>query len=205
MAKELTANIVWHDTTINKADRQKRLGHKSCVVWFTGLSGAGKSTLANAVEHKLYQRGVASYVLDGDNIRHGLNRGLGFGPEDRKENIRRIGEVAKLFVDAGIITLTAFISPFREDRELARSLVEEGEFVEVYVKCPLEECERRDPKGLYQKARKGEIGQFTGISSPYEEPVAPELVIESAELSVEQSAEMVLTYLADKGIIPSHR
>lgn len=205
MAKELTANIVWHDTTINKADRQKRLGHKSCVVWFTGLSGAGKSTLANAVEHKLYQRGVASYVLDGDNIRHGLNRGLGFGPEDRKENIRRIGEVAKLFVDAGIITLTAFISPFREDRELARSLVEEGEFVEVYVKCPLEECERRDPKGLYQKARKGEIGQFTGISSPYEEPVAPELVIESAELSVEQSAEMVLTYLEDKGIIPSHR
>ncbi|WP_421617704.1 adenylyl-sulfate kinase [Brevibacillus sp. TJ4] len=202
MANELTENIVWHHTTISKTDRQQRLGHKSCVVWFTGLSGAGKSTLANAVEQKLHQRGIHSYVLDGDNIRHGLNRGLGFDPEDRKENIRRIGEVAKLFVDAGVITLTAFISPFREDRELARSLVEAGEFVEVYVKCPLEECERRDPKGLYRKARSGEIGDFTGISSPYEEPVAPELVIESAEQSVEQSAEIILSYLQERGIIP---
>lgn len=202
MANESTVNIVWHQTTISKEDRQQRLGHKSCVVWFTGLSGAGKSTLANAVEQKLHQRGIHSYVLDGDNIRHGLNRGLGFGQEDRKENIRRIGEVAKLFVDAGVITLTAFISPFREDRELARSLVDAGEFVEVYVKCPLEECERRDPKGLYRRARKGEIGNFTGISSPYEEPVAPELVIGSAEQSVEQSAEIILAYLQERGIIP---
>lgn len=201
MAREMTANIVWHATTVSKQDRQKRAGHKSCVLWFTGLSGAGKSTLANAVDYELHQRGLASYVLDGDNIRHGLNRGLGFGPEDRKENIRRIGEVAKLFVDAGVITLTAFISPYREDRELARGLVEEGEFVEVYVKCPLAECERRDPKGLYQKARSGEIGQFTGISSPYEEPVAPELVIDSAELSVEESVGTILSYLEEKGIL----
>ncbi len=201
MSRELTANIVWHAATVNKEERQKRAGHKSCVIWFTGLSGAGKSTLANAVEYELHQRGLASYVLDGDNIRHGLNRGLGFGAEDRKENIRRIGEVAKLFVDAGVITLTAFISPFQEDRDLARSLVEDGEFVEVYVKCPLEECERRDVKGMYQKARAGEIGQFTGISSPYEEPASPELVIESGELSVEESVQVVIDYLRQKGII----
>ncbi|RNB80572.1 adenylyl-sulfate kinase [Brevibacillus nitrificans] len=201
MSREGTANIVWHPTTVTKEDRQKRAGHKSCVIWFTGLSGAGKSTLANAVEHELHQRGLASYVLDGDNIRHGLNRGLGFSAEDRKENIRRIGEVAKLFVDAGVITLTAFISPYLEDRALARSLVAEGEFIEVYVKCSLEECERRDVKGLYEKARKGEIGQFTGISSPYEEPIAPELVIESGTLSVEQSVATVIDYLHQRGII----
>lgn len=201
MTRETTANLVWHSTTVTKEDRQERAGHKSCVIWFTGLSGAGKSTLANAVEHELHQRGLASYVLDGDNIRLGLNRGLGFGAEDRKENIRRIGEVAKLFVDAGVITLTAFISPFQEDRELARSLVADGEFVEVYVKCSLEECERRDVKGLYQKARAGEIGQFTGISSPYEEPVQPELVIESGELSVEESVHTVLDYMKARGII----
>jgi adenylylsulfate kinase len=201
MTREATANIVWHPTTVTKEDRQRRAGHKSCVLWFTGLSGAGKSTLANAVEHELHQRGLASYVLDGDNIRHGLNRGLGFGAEDRKENIRRIGEVAKLFVDAGVITLTAFISPYREDRELARGLLEEGEFVEVYVKCSLEECERRDVKGLYQKARNGEIGQFTGISSPYEEPEAPELVIESGELSVEASVATIVSYLESRGIL----
>lgn len=201
MSREGTANIVWHPTTVTKEDRQKRAGHKSCVIWFTGLSGAGKSTLANAVEHELHQRRLASYVLDGDNIRHGLNRGLGFSAEDRKENIRRIGEVAKLFVDAGVITLTAFISPYLEDRALARSLVAEGEFIEVYVKCSLEECERRDVKGLYVKARKGEIGQFTGISSPYEEPIAPELVIESGTLSVEQSVATVIDYLHQRGII----
>lgn len=195
MSREGTANIVWHPTTVTKEDRQKRAGHKSCVLWFTGLSGAGKSTLANAVEHELHQRGLASYVLDGDNIRHGLNRGLGFGAEDRQENIRRIGEVAKLFVDAGVITLTAFISPYREDRELARNLVEAGEFIEVYVKCSLDECERRDVKGLYQKARSGEIGQFTGISSPYEEPLQAELVIESDKQTIEESVQIVLTYL----------
>lgn len=201
MSREGTANIVWHPTTVTKQDRQKRAGHKSCVLWFTGLSGAGKSTLANAVEHELHQRGLASYVLDGDNIRHGLNRGLGFGAEDRRENIRRIGEVAKLFVDAGVITLTAFISPYREDRELARNLVEAGEFIEVYVKCLLEECERRDVKGLYEKARSGEIGQFTGISAPYEEPVQAELVIESDKQTIEEAVQIVLTYLEKHKIL----
>lgn len=201
MMSEATANIVWHQAAITKQDRQTRAGHKSCVLWFTGLSGAGKSTLANAVDHELHRRGLASYVLDGDNIRHGLNRGLGFGPDDRKENIRRIGEVAKLFVDAGVIALTAFISPYREDRELARGLLEADEFVEIYVKCPLVECERRDPKGLYQKARNGEIGHFTGITSPYEEPQDPELVIESRELTVEASVEIILVYLEQRGII----
>ncbi|GEC92235.1 adenylyl-sulfate kinase [Brevibacillus brevis] len=201
MSREGTANIVWHPTTVNKQDRQKRAGHKSCVLWFTGLSGAGKSTLANAVEHELHQRGLASYVLDGDNIRHGLNHGLGFGAEDRRENIRRISEVAKLFVDAGVITLTAFISPYREDRELARNLVEAGEFIEVYVKCSLEECERRDVKGLYQKARSGEIDQFTGISAPYEEPVQAELVIESDKQTIEEAVQIVLTYLEEHQIL----
>ncbi|NRS19285.1 adenylyl-sulfate kinase [Brevibacillus sp. HB1.4B] len=201
MSREGTANIVWHPTTVTKQDRQKRAGHKSCVLWFTGLSGSGKSTLANAVEHELHQRGLASYVLDGDNIRHGLNRGLGFGAEDRRENIRRIGEVAKLFVDAGLITLTAFISPYREDRELARNLVEAGEFIEVYVKCSLDECERRDVKGLYQKARSGEIGQFTGISAPYEEPVQVELVIESDKQTIKESVQSVLTYLEEQQIL----
>ncbi|EJL28135.1 adenylyl-sulfate kinase [Brevibacillus sp. BC25] len=201
MSREGTVNIVWHPTTVTKQDRQKRAGHKSCVLWFTGLSGAGKSTLANAVEHELHQRGLASYVLDGDNIRHGLNRGLGFGAEDRQENIRRIGEVAKLFVDAGVITLTAFISPYREDRELARNLVEAGEFIEVYVKCSLDECERRDVKGLYQKARNGEIGQFTGISAPYEAPLQAELVIESDKQTIEESVLIVLTYLEEHKIL----
>ncbi|MFF0827854.1 adenylyl-sulfate kinase [Brevibacillus sp. NPDC003359] len=201
MSREGSANIVWHPATVTKQDRQKRAGHKSCVLWFTGLSGAGKSTLANAVEHELHQRGLASYILDGDNIRHGLNRGLGFGAEDRRENIRRIGEVAKLFVDAGVITLTAFISPYREDRELARRLVEAGEFVEVYVKCSLDECERRDVKGLYQKARSGEIGQFTGISAPYEEPVQAELVIESDKQTIEEAVQIVLTYLEKHNIL----
>lgn len=201
MSREGTANIVWHPTTVTKQDRQKRAGHKSCVLWFTGLSGAGKSTLANAVEHELHQRGLASYVLDGDNIRHGLNRGLGFGAEDRRENIRRIGEVAKLFIDAGVITLTAFISPYREDRELARNLVEAGEFIEVYVKCPLEECERLDVKGLYHKARSGEIGQFTGISAPYEEPEQAEIVIESDKQTIEDAVRTVLTYLEEQKVL----
>lgn len=206
MSRETTsAHVVWHPTTVTKADRQRQNGHKSCILWFTGLSGAGKSTLANAVEQQLHERGLKSYVLDGDNIRHGLNRGLGFGPADRKENIRRIAEVAKLFVDAGVIVLTAFISPFREDRELARGLVEPDEFVEIYVKCPLEECERRDPKGLYRKARSGEIAEFTGITSPYEEPLAPELVVESGTQSVEESVRIVLRYLEERGIIPASR
>ncbi|MFY0542640.1 adenylyl-sulfate kinase [Brevibacillus sp. H7] len=200
MSKQTTAHIVWHQTTIKKEERHRLHGHKSCVLWFTGLSGSGKSTLANAVDKRLYELGLHSYVLDGDNIRHGLNKGLGFSAEDRRENIRRIAEVAKLFVDAGVITLTAFISPYREDRGLARGLLEPGEFVEIYVRCPLEECERRDPKGLYQKARKGEIPEFTGISSPYEEPVAPEIVIDSAVMTVEEAADHVIHFLLDRGI-----
>jgi adenylylsulfate kinase len=201
MSNTTATNIVWHATAITKQQRQQLNGHKSCVLWFTGLSGSGKSTLANAVEQRLHQLGLRSYILDGDNIRHGLNRGLGFSAEDRKENIRRIAEVAKLFVDAGVIALTAFISPFREDRDLARGLLEEGEFVEIYVKCPLEECERRDPKGLYKKAREGQIPEFTGISSPYEEPLAPELVIDSSELSVEESVDIVIQYLKEQSIL----
>ncbi|WP_078552978.1 adenylyl-sulfate kinase [Bacillus alkalicellulosilyticus] len=201
MANQINENIVWHDTTISKQDRQKKNNHKSCILWFTGLSGAGKSTLANAVEKKLYENHIHSYVLDGDNVRHGLNKGLGFSDEDRKENIRRIGEVAKLFIDAGVITCTAFISPFREDRDKVREIVEEGEFIEVYVKCSLETCEQRDPKGLYKKARAGEIPEFTGISSPYEEPNAPELIVETDKLSIEEAADQVLLYLQAKAII----
>lgn len=188
-------NIVWHESKIKKEDRQRLNGHKSCILWFTGLSGSGKSTLANEVEKELHQMGIRSYVLDGDNIRHGLNNNLGFSPEDRKENIRRIGEVSKLFVDAGLFTLTAFISPYREDREMVRQLVGPNEFVEIYVKCALEECERRDPKGLYEKARKGEIKEFTGISAPYEAPLRPELIIESDKLTIEQSVHKVIDFL----------
>ncbi len=192
-------NLVWHASSITKEARQSLNGHKSGVIWLTGLSGSGKSTLANALQERLYELGARSYVLDGDNIRHGLNRDLGFSPADRTENIRRIGEVAKLFVDAGMIVMTAFISPFREDRELARGLVEKDEFIEVYVKCPLEECERRDPKGLYARARKGEIADFTGISSPYEEPLAPEIVIETYRQSLAESVERIVRYLRERG------
>jgi adenylylsulfate kinase len=194
-------NIVWHNTTIDKSQRRQLKGHQSGILWLTGLSGSGKSTLANALEQKLHTIGVHSYVLDGDNVRHGLNRNLGFSPEDRKENIRRIGEVGKLFIDAGVLTVTAFISPFREDRELARSLVENGEFIEIYVKCPIDECEKRDPKGLYQKAREGKILEFTGISSPYEEPDRPEIVIESDKQSVDQSVNIIIDYLKSRAII----
>ncbi|WP_088102408.1 adenylyl-sulfate kinase [Halalkalibacter urbisdiaboli] len=194
-------NIVWHETTVKKEERQARNKHKSCILWFTGLSGAGKSTLANALEYTLFNRGLQSYVLDGDNVRHGLNKGLGFSDEDRKENIRRIGEVAKLFVDAGTIVCTAFISPFKEDRDRVRELVEEGEFIEVYVRCSLEACESRDPKGLYKKARAGEIPSFTGISSPYEEPENPELIIDSDKLSIEESVEKIIQYLVEQNIL----
>jgi len=194
-------HIVWHSSSVSKDDRQALNRHKSGVIWLTGLSGSGKSTLANALQAKLHFHGVRCYVLDGDNIRHGLNRDLGFSPQDRRENIRRIAEVAKLFVDAGVIVLTAFISPFREDRALARGLVGAGEFVEVYVKCPLEECERRDPKGLYKKARQGEIPEFTGISSPYEEPLAPEVTVETHRQSLEESVDQVIEYLRERGWI----
>jgi len=196
-----TENIHWHASVVTKAERQKLYQHKSCIVWFTGLSGSGKSTLANALDQRLYQARINSYVLDGDNVRHGLNRDLNFKPEDRQENIRRIGEVSKLFVDSGSIVLTAFVSPYQEDRKLARDMVEPEEFVEIYVKCPVEECENRDPKGLYKKARNGEIPEFTGISAPYEEPITPELTISTDETSVEQSVEMIITYLKKQNII----
>ncbi|MFC0297002.1 adenylyl-sulfate kinase [Geobacillus jurassicus] len=194
-------NIVWHPSKVTKEDRQKLNGHKSVVLWFTGLSGAGKSTLSVEVEKELHQRGIRTYILDGDNIRHGLNKDLGFSAEDRKENIRRIGEVAKLMVDAGIVTLTAFISPYREDREMVRQLLGEKEFIEIYVKCSLEECERRDPKGLYKKARAGEIKGFTGIDDPYEEPENPELVVETDKQTLEESVKQVITYLEENGYL----
>lgn len=201
MAEQKATNIVWHPSLITKEDREKLLKQKGCVIWFTGLSGSGKSTLAHAVEEKLYKMGHLTFVLDGDNIRHGLNKNLGFSPEDREENIRRIGEVAKLFAQAGVITMTAFISPYRKDRDKARALLNNGEFIEVFVKVPLEVAEQRDPKGLYKKARAGEIKQFTGIDAPYEEPLNPELVIDTSKLSLEESADMVINYLKEKNII----
>lgn len=188
-------HIVWQTPRISRSARCGLNGHRSCVIWLTGYSGSGKSTLAFELERRLFELNCRSYVLDGDNIRHGLNRNLGFSAEDRKENIRRISEVAKLFADAGQIAITAFISPYREDRELARSLFEDGDFIEVYVKCPIDECERRDPKGLYKKARKGEIRDFTGISAPYEPPARPEITIETDHLTLDESVERVLHYL----------
>ncbi|SEN61638.1 adenylylsulfate kinase [Mesobacillus persicus] len=196
-----STNITWHDTTITKADRHAQNGHGSCVLWFTGLSGSGKSTIANAVSNELYRQRINEYVLDGDNVRHGLNKDLGFSEYDRTENIRRIGEVAKLFVDSGKVVTTAFISPFRSDRDQVRALFSGEEFIEVFVDCPLEECERRDPKQLYVKARRGEIKDFTGIDSPYEAPESPEIAIRSDQLSVEEAVQHVLGYLQDKNII----
>jgi adenylylsulfate kinase len=192
-------NVVWHDAEITREDRERLNGHKSVLLWFTGLSGSGKSTLAHRVETALFERGCRTYVLDGDNIRHGLNKDLGFSPQDREENIRRIGEVAKLFVDAGVIVMTAFISPYRADRDKARAINGDS-FIEIYVKCPLEVCEQRDPKGLYKKARAGQIPEFTGISAPYEEPLQPELVIDTAELNLDESAAKVIQYLEDRGV-----
>jgi adenylylsulfate kinase len=194
-------NITWHETAITKEERRVQNGHGSSVLWFTGLSGSGKSTIANAVSKELYRQGINEYVLDGDNVRHGLNQDLGFSEKDRNENIRRIGEVAKLFVDSGKIVTTAFISPFRADREQVRKLFEEAEFIEVFVDCPLEECEKRDPKQLYAKARRGEIKDFTGIDSPYEAPEQAEITIHSERLSVEQSVTTILDYLRLQKII----
>jgi adenylylsulfate kinase len=194
-------NVVWHDHRVLKAERRTLNNHNSCVVWFTGLPSSGKSTIASEVEHQLYNRGIRTYLLDGDNVRHGLNSNLGFSPEDREENIRRIGEVAKLFVDAGMITFVAFISPYRKDREKARKLLEDGEFIEVYVKCPVEVCEQRDPKGLYQKAKQGEIKEFTGVSAPYEEPLDPEIVLETDKLAVEESVKKLMEFLEERRMI----
>ena len=199
--KQKSTNVVWHDTEITKADREKRNGHKGVVIWMTGLSACGKSTVATELQKQLFERGCNVYILDGDNIRHGLNGDLGFSPKDREENIRRIGQVAKLFAESGTIAITSFISPYRKDRDINRALMPDGEFIEIFVKASLAVCEERDPKGLYKKARAGLIPEFTGISAPYEEPLKPELVIETDKLSVEESVQEVIDYLLEKAII----
>lgn len=212
-------DVRWHAHAVSRADREQAAGHRGCVLWFTGLSGCGKSTLANCIDRKLHDRGCRTFVLDGDNVRHGLSAspallverhgeefaarfGLGFGPADREENIRRIGSVAELFSQAGIITLTAFVSPYRRDRDAVRRLLPAGDFIEVFVKAPLEVCEGRDPKGLYKKARAGEIKSFTGIDDPYEEPAAAEIVVDSATKTPDQLADEVIAWLEQAGTIP---
>jgi len=201
MVEKKATNVTWHEHKVSREDREKLLKQKGIVLWFTGLSGSGKSTIANEVAYKLHQMGKLAYVLDGDNIRHGLNKNLGFSPEDRNENIRRISEVAKLFADAGIITITAFISPYRKYRNFCRELLGPGRFIEIYTKASLETCEKRDPKGLYKKAREGIIKDFTGISAPYEEPENPELVIDTDRYSVEESVELVLKKLEEMKLL----
>jgi len=202
MTIQKATNITWHHSSISREDREKLLNQKGVVIWFTGLSASGKSTIAHVVEEKLYDQGILTYVLDGDNIRHGLNKNLGFSPEDREENIRRIGEVGKLFADAGIIAMTAFISPYRADRDQARSLHAPGKFIEIFVDAPLSVLEDRDPKGLYKKARAGEIPEFTGISAPYEAPENPEIHLDTSKMNVEQCADAVIQYLEEQSIIP---
>ncbi len=196
-----TDNLIWHKATVTRERRQKANGHKSFVLWFTGLSGSGKSTLAHAVEEHLYQMQCRTYVFDGDNVRHGLCSDLGFSEEDRKENIRRIGEMTRLFVEAGVIAMTAFISPFREERRRVRSLFQPGEFIEVYCDCSLETCEERDVKGLYAKARAGIIPNYTGISSPYETPESPEIRVHTDQEPLEESIDRVLGYLQERKLI----
>lgn len=201
MTDKKNTNITWHKPLVSRVDRETRNRHRGAVIWITGLPSSGKSTLAHEVERRLFELGCNSYVLDGDNIRHRLNQDLGFSPEDRRENIRRIGEVANLFTEAGIIVLTAFISPYQEDRDQARALNEPGSFFEVFCKCSIDECERRDPKGLYKRARTGEIAEFTGVSAPYEEPCNPEIVVEADNYSVEECAEKILQYLEQRHVI----
>jgi adenylylsulfate kinase len=201
MEKQKAKNVTWHEHKVSREDREKLLNQKGVVLWFTGLSGSGKSTVANEVAYRLYKIRKISYVLDGDNIRHGLNKNLGFSPEDRDENIRRISEVSKLFADAGIIACTAFISPYRKLRNFCREILGPGRFIEVYCFACLETCESRDPKGLYKKAREGIINEFTGISAPYEEPENPEILVDTDKYNVDESAELVLKYLKDKGFI----
>lgn len=197
----MSTNIVWHEASITKQERREQNKHQSFILWFTGLSASGKSSVANAFARTLFDRGNQAFVLDGDNVRHGLNNDLGFGEADRKENIRRIGEVSKLFVESGQIVLTAFISPYRADRQVVRDLVEDGEFIEVYVKCSVEECEKRDPKGLYKKARNAEIPNFTGISAPYEEPENAEIILDTERFSIEECAQQLTDILVTKGYI----
>jgi adenylylsulfate kinase len=211
-------NVTWHEHSVSRAEREQLNGHKGCVIWFTGLSACGKSTIGNLVDHKLHSLGKHSYVLDGDNVRHGLNAGpgmlkerhgeefakrfgLGFSAQDREENIRRIGSVAKLFSEAGVIAITAFISPYRRDRDAARAAMKDGDFIEIFVDAPLEVCEARDPKGLYKKARAGELKGFTGIDDPYEAPAKPELVLDAGKKDAETLADEVIAYLEKSGKI----
>ncbi|MBW2446636.1 MAG: adenylyl-sulfate kinase [Deltaproteobacteria bacterium] len=201
MSDSKSTHITWHEGDVTRDDREKRLGQRGVTIWLTGLSGSGKSTVAVAAEKELLSQGRVAYVLDGDNVRHGLNSNLGFSPDDRTENIRRIGEVAKLFNNAGIIVLTAFISPYRADRDAVREKMDDGDFIEAYVAASLETCESRDVKGLYKKARAGEIPEFTGISAPYEEPAKAELVIDTDGQSVEQSVAQLVGYLQEKGYL----
>lgn len=199
MADQKATNVTWHDQAVSPEDRQKLNGHKGAVLWFTGLSGCGKSSVANAVDRMLHDQGIHSYLLDGDNIRLGLNKNLDFSADDRKENIRRIGEVAKLFCDSGTLVLTAFISPYQEDRQQIREMLGEGQFLEIYVNASLETCESRDPKGLYKKARAGEIKDFTGINAPYEAPKNSEIELDSDRKNIEQLAREIVEHLENKG------
>lgn len=194
-------HVVWHDVYVTREDRNHLNNHKSGLIWFTGLSASGKSTIAHSVEKKLFERGFRTYVLDGDNVRHGINSNLGFSREDRKENLRRIVEVSKLFVDAGILVLAAFISPYKEDREYIRKRFEGDNFLEIYVKCSVEECEKRDPKGQYKKARAGIIKNYTGVSAPYEEPENPDLILDTEKKSLEESVNMVIDLLIKGGLL----
>ena len=205
MTKQIATNITWHEGTVTRQERQENLTQQGATIWLTGLSGSGKSTIAVALEQVLLKQGKHAYVLDGDNVRHGLNKNLGFSPEDRAENIRRIGEVSKLFADAGLISVTSFISPYRADRDLVRALHDEAKlpFLEVYVETPLDVAEQRDPKGLYKKARAGEIKGFTGIDDPYEEPLNAELVLHTADQSVEESVGALLELIEDRGLLSS--
>lgn len=201
MNGQKATNVVWHDHKVKREEREQLLKQKGVILWFTGLSGSGKSTVANEVAYKLHEKGKFAYILDGDNIRHGLNKNLGFSPEDRKENIRRISEVANLFADAGIITITAFISPYAKDRDFCRELAGEGRFLEIFAKASLETCEKRDPKGMYKKARAGEIKDFTGIDAPYEAPENPEMIVDTDKETVDESAEKVLKKLEELGLL----
>lgn len=201
MGSNKSTEVVWHNATVTRERREQKNQHRAVILWFTGLSGAGKSTLAHAVEESLHQLGCRTFVFDGDNVRHGLCSDLGFSSQDREENIRRIGEMTKLFLEAGVISLTAFISPFRAGRERVRALVPHGDFLEIYCKCSLDVCEARDVKGMYRRARACEIDDFTGISSPYEEPTNPELVVETDRLSLDDSVAMVMHLLRERGVI----
>jgi len=198
-----STNVVWHHATVTRARREAQNGHRGSIIWFTGLSGSGKSTLAHAVEESLHQQGCHTFVLDGDNVRHGLCGDLGFSIKDREENIRRIGEMAKLFMEAGMIVLTAFISPFRADRERVRGMVEQGDFIEIYCDAPIEVCEARDVKGIYKKARAGLIPEFTGITSPYEVPQNPELTLNTGEVGLEACVQQVIGKMAQRGLTKS--